>query len=113
MTNSDLVALNEVQKRKGEPPFANTRNVAAGSIRLLDPRLCAERRLRFFCHSCGYAEGLTATTHMEFLDEMAGYGLPTTPEVRVLPLVRRGRRALRGADRDGCTSWTSRSTGWC
>jgi DNA ligase (NAD+) len=81
MTNSDLVALNEVRKRKGEPPFANTRNVTAGSIRLLDPRLCAERRLRFFCHTAGYAEGLHAKTHMEFLDEMRSYGLPATPMV--------------------------------
>ncbi len=85
MRNTDLVALNEVQEGKGEPPFANTRNVAAGSIRLLDPRLSAERRLRFFCHSFGYAEGLKATTHQEFLEEMAAYGLPITPEVRCFP----------------------------
>ena len=81
MTNSDLVRLNEQQKAEGEPLFANTRNVTAGSIRQLDPRICAERRLRFFCHSVGYAEGLKARTHMEFLDEMQGYGLPVTPEV--------------------------------
>jgi DNA ligase (NAD+) len=81
MTNSDLVALNELQKRKGEQPFANTRNVTAGSIRLLDPRLCAERRLRFFCHSTGYVEGLSFGTHMEFLQKMRDFGLPATPEV--------------------------------
>lgn len=81
MTNSDLVLLNEAQKRKGEPPFANTRNVTAGSIRLLDPRICAERRLRFFCHGVGYAEGLKAETHMEFLDQMRSFGLPVTPLV--------------------------------
>lgn len=41
MTNSDLVRLNEQQQAKGAPPYANTRNVTAGSIRLLDPaRLC-------------------------------------------------------------------------
>ncbi len=41
MTNSDLVLLNEEQQKKGEPPFANTRNVTAGSIRQLDlQRLC-------------------------------------------------------------------------
>ena len=85
MRNSDLVALNEAQKEKHKELFANTRNVAAGSIRLLDPRLCAERRLRFFCHSYGYAEGLKAASHMEFLEEMAGYGLPVTPEVRCFP----------------------------
>lgn len=81
MTNSDLVVLNELQKKKGEPPFANTRNVTAGSIRLLDPRLCAERRLRFFCHGVGYCEGLRATTHTEFLDAMRSFGLPATPMV--------------------------------
>ncbi|MCX7426116.1 MAG: NAD-dependent DNA ligase LigA [Planctomycetia bacterium] len=81
MTNSDLVGLNETQRRKGLPPFANTRNVTAGSIRLLDPRICRERRLRLFCHGVGYVEGLRALTHMEFLDELRGYGLPATPNV--------------------------------
>lgn len=81
MTNSDLVRLNQQQKEKGEPPFANTRNVTAGSIRMLDPRICASRRLRFFVHSVGFVEGLKARTHMEFLDEMRGYGLPVTPHV--------------------------------
>ncbi|HBO43375.1 MAG TPA: DNA ligase (NAD(+)) LigA [Planctomycetaceae bacterium] len=81
MTNSDLVALNERQRAKGLEPYANTRNVTAGSIRLLDPRICAERRLRLFCHGVGYVEGLRAATHMEFLDELRGYGLPPTPRV--------------------------------
>jgi len=81
MTNSDLVRLNEAQRKAGEAPYANTRNVTAGSIRLLDPRICAQRRLRVFCHGVGYAEGLKATTHQEFLDELRGYGLPATPMV--------------------------------
>ena len=82
MTNSDLVALNEVQQRQGEAIFANTRNVTAGSIRMLDPRIPAQRRLRFFCHGVGANEGLKARTHMEFLAEMQSYGIPITPEVR-------------------------------
>lgn len=85
MRNSDLVVLNQLQARKGEQPYANTRNVAAGSIRLLDPRICAERRLRFFCHGVGYCEGLKAQTHMEFLGELAAYGLPVTPNVELFP----------------------------
>jgi DNA ligase (NAD+) len=85
MTNSDLVLLNEAQKQDGEPPFANTRNVTAGSIRLLDPQVCAGRRLRLFCHGVGYVEGLRSQTHMEFLDELRGYGLPATPEVECFP----------------------------
>ncbi len=79
MTNSDLAELNAVQQAKGEPTFANPRNAAAGSIRQLDPRICASRRLRFFAHGLGYSEGFAAKTHMEFLEAIKRYGLPTTP----------------------------------
>jgi DNA ligase (NAD+) len=85
MTNSDLVRLNERQKAEGKPLFANTRNVAAGSIRQLDPRICAQRRLRFFCHSVGDREGLAARTHIDFLKEMADYGIPSTPGAACFP----------------------------
>jgi DNA ligase (NAD+) len=85
MTNSDLVLLNQEQQKKGEPPFANTRNVTAGSIRQLDPRVCAGRRLRFFCHSAGDTSGLSAKTHMEFLEELRSYGLTATPYVECFP----------------------------
>ncbi|MBU4271380.1 MAG: NAD-dependent DNA ligase LigA [Planctomycetes bacterium] len=85
MTNSDLVLLNQSQQRKGEPPFANTRNVTAGSVRQLDPRVCAERRLRLFCHGAGDTRGLKAMTHIEFLDELRGYGLAATPYVECFP----------------------------
>ena len=82
MTNSDLVRLNEQQQKKGLPAYANTRNCAAGSIRLLDPREAATRRLRLFCHGVGYVEGLKATNHMQFLAELGRYGLPATPHVQ-------------------------------
>ena len=83
MTNSDLVRLNEEQKKRGEPPFANTRNVTAGSIRLLDPKLCAQRRLRMFVHSLGYTEGVEFATHMEFLAQVRRWGLKPTPHAQV------------------------------
>ena len=82
MTNADLVRLNEMQAERGEEAYKNSRNVAAGTIRLLDPRICAERRLRLFCHGVGETSGIRATTHMEFLDEIRGYGLPPTPMVQ-------------------------------
>ena len=85
MTNSDLVRLNEQQKARGEPAYANTRNCASGSIRLLDSRITAQRRLRLFCHGVGHVEGLTAKNHMDFLAEIAGYGLPNTPHVEKFP----------------------------
>jgi DNA ligase (NAD+) len=87
MTNQDLVRLNDLRTAAGEAAFKNTRNVSAGTIRLLDPKLCAERRLRFFVHSVGYVEGLQADTHMGFLDSVAAMGLPLTPEVKCLSSV--------------------------
>lgn len=84
MTNSDLVRLNKQQQEIGDKIYANTRNVTAGSIRLLDPRQCAERNLRIFCHGAGQCDGMTARTHMEFLAEIAKFGLPATPLVKCL-----------------------------
>ncbi|MEX1041004.1 MAG: NAD-dependent DNA ligase LigA [Pirellulaceae bacterium] len=81
MTNSDLVLLNQQQVEKGEEPYKNTRNVTAGSIRLLDSQLCAKRKLRMFCHGIGYAEGLKSERHIDFLQELRGYGLSPTPHV--------------------------------
>jgi len=81
MTNSDLVRVNEEQKARGETPFANPRNATAGSIRLLDPRLCAQRRLRFLCHGLGYSEGFEVDTHMEFLHTVEKWGIPIPPWV--------------------------------
>lgn len=81
MNNSDLAQLNLKQAAAGQPAFKNTRNVTAGTIRLLDPKLASERKMRFFCHGVGYCEGIKATTHMDFLAELRGLGLPATPHV--------------------------------
>ncbi len=81
MTNDELVRLNERQVAAGEAEYKNTRNVAAGAIRLLDPKVCASRNLRMFCHGTGLCEGLKSSDHMEFLAEIGSYGLPATPRV--------------------------------
>ena len=83
MTNSDLVTLNEAQAAAGLPPFANTRNVAAGSIRLLDPRESAKRPLRFFCHGVGDSTGLGAASQSQLLAWAQRAGLPVAPRTQV------------------------------
>ena len=95
MTNADLVRLNQQQQQRGEAAYANTRNVTAGSVRLLDPQQAATRRLRMFCHGNGYAEGLTATTHMELLRQLREFGLSPTPHVAAFPNI---DRALQYCD---------------
>ena len=57
MTNSELVRLNEIRRANDELPFANPRNSTAGSLKLLDPRLCAQRRLKFVSHGLGDYQG--------------------------------------------------------
>ncbi len=84
MTDADLADLNVRQVKAGLEPFKNTRNVTAGTIRLLDPSLAAKRKLRFFAHGVGQTEGLTATTHIDFLSEIKRFGIPATPNVRLL-----------------------------
>ncbi|MCC6492386.1 MAG: NAD-dependent DNA ligase LigA [Pirellulales bacterium] len=81
MTNTDLADVNARRQQQGLKLYANTRNTAAGTIRLLDPRLAAQHRLRFFCHGIGHCEGLTATTYREFLTLAAAWGIPPTPLV--------------------------------
>ena len=82
ITNSDLAELNALQVERGESPFANPRNTAAGALRLQSAKQCAERRLRMFCHGVGYSEGLSATSNSEFLEQIRGYGLPAIPHYR-------------------------------
>lgn len=82
ITNSDLAELNARQVEKGEAPFANPRNTAAGALRLQSAKQCAERRLKMFCHGIGYSEGLSATTNSGFLEQIRGYGLPAIPHYR-------------------------------
>ena len=79
MTNTDLADINARRQAAGKVLYANTRNTAAGGIKLLDPRQCAERRLRFFCHGVGHIEGLPTNSHFEFLQLVRRWGVPSTP----------------------------------
>jgi DNA ligase (NAD+) len=82
MTNADLAELNARQEAAGGKLYANTRNSAAGSIRLLDPRIAAQRRLRFFGHGVGANDGLPTNSHWEFIQLAGRWGVPATPLVQ-------------------------------
>ena len=82
MENTALVALNESQASQGLPAFANTRNVAAGSIRLLDSKECGTRPLRFFCHGVGDVDSLNIDSQFEFYTWAKNAGLPVAPKTQ-------------------------------
>ena len=86
MEKKDFAALNRGRERLGETPFANPRNAAAGSVRQLDPRVTASRRLRLLVYGIGRIdpgasvqppfEPLFFATHMEELDRLHSWGFP-------------------------------------
>jgi len=71
----DLTHLNELRESRGESPFANPRNAAAGSLRMLDPRVVAQRRLRVLIWQV--LERDFAPSHSKALERAAQLGLPT------------------------------------
>lgn len=83
MPNKAFQKLNEEKEEKGEPQFANPRNAAAGSLKLLDPRITARRNLRIFAYAVGYSEGLELRTHMHCLELIREFGFPVNPHNRL------------------------------
>lgn len=79
MAHADLAALNARQAERGEKPFANPRNAAAGSLRQLDPRITAERPLKFFAYAWGELSEPLADTQTGALKRLAGFGFPINP----------------------------------
>lgn len=79
MENKDFQALNKERENNNEVLFANPRNAAAGSLKLLDTALVAKRRLRFFAHSLGELKKLDIRTQWQFLELLKGWGVPVNP----------------------------------
>lgn len=71
--------LNAQREENGEAPFANPRNAAAGSLRQLDSKVCAKRRLDIRVFNLQLAEGKTFSTHTETLEYLASQGFQMIP----------------------------------
>ena len=72
-------ALNEERERRGEALFANPRNAAAGSLRQLDPKVAASRRLDILVFNVQWAEGEEFSTHLETLEYLRDKGFKVIP----------------------------------
>ncbi|MBX3436130.1 MAG: NAD-dependent DNA ligase LigA [Planctomycetaceae bacterium] len=79
ISNTDFAHLRARQQAEGGVVFANPRNTTAGALKLLDPKLCAARKVRFLAHGVGYSEGLAVETHIAYLSLLREMGVPTTP----------------------------------
>jgi DNA ligase (NAD+) len=77
---ADFEALNETQKQKGEKPYANPRNLAAGSIRQLDPKIAASRPLRFMAYDLVSPD---LATHQLAYETLRMFGFQTSNQDQV------------------------------
>ena len=81
MSKAGFAKLNEKRKAEGEEPFANPRNAAAGSLKMLDPQIVAERPLGVFLYGLGEVSGEVPATQVEVLDWLDELGFPTPERI--------------------------------
>jgi DNA ligase (NAD+) len=83
MERAGFFAVNAEREAAGEPVFANPRNVAAGSLRQLDPAVTARRPLKFFAYHWGETSRPFARTHREALEHFRHWGFRVNPHSRL------------------------------
>lgn len=85
MPKAQFERLNIDAAKNQEKLFANPRNAAAGSVRQLDPRITAKRKLALFCYGIGHHEGLRELhTHSECLTQLREWGMPVCPDIKTV-----------------------------
>ena len=82
MPTKSFIALNRQKTESGEPLFANPRNAAAGSLKLLDSRITAQRNLSFFAYALGEVSQPLADEHWQVLHRFKKFGLPVHPNIK-------------------------------
>ncbi|HJZ91819.1 MAG TPA: NAD-dependent DNA ligase LigA [Gemmataceae bacterium] len=79
MTRAELIRINRARVEAGEKPYENCRNLTAGTLKLLDPKQSAGRKLRMFAYELGAVEGLGIKSHLEALDTLKRFGFQVNP----------------------------------
>src|SRR5438874_9841356 len=81
MDNEDFQRVNKEIEGEGEAPYANPRNLTSGTLRRLDPKIVAKRRLRFLAHGVGQVEPSPSTSYWELTHLLREWGLPLPKNV--------------------------------
>lgn len=81
MTREELIRVNREREKEGEEPYANPRNLSAGTLKQLDPKESSKKKLRLFAYGLGGAEGVSVSTHLELLALFKQLGFPVNPHI--------------------------------
>ncbi len=79
MTRAELERLNRLREKQGEAPYANPRNTTAGTLKQLDPKQVARRKLDMYAYDIVPVEGVDIRSHMDTLSRLKSYGFPVNP----------------------------------
>ena len=80
--------INRARKKAGSQVFANARNATAGTLKSLDPRVVADRGLRFLAHGRGQFQGIgDVETYWALLERLRGFGIPTSRHATSCPSI--------------------------
>ena len=85
ISKARFLQLNQECEEKKEEPFANARNAAAGTLKLLDPQKVAKRRLDAIFYGCGVVDGVKLSSQKELIDLLRQYGFSTPKLFQVVP----------------------------
>ena len=81
MTREGFTILNRKREKAGEETFANPRNAAAGSLKLLDSKLVAKRPLDVVVYGTGELDGIEFDTHEHLIEKLKNMGFKTPPRL--------------------------------
>lgn len=134
MPRRELARINQQREAEGLELFKNPRNAAAGTLKQLDPKIVAKRRLVFYAHGSGVIEGAEFTSYHDLLDALRDWNLPVAADVTLCDDIEavwaaierfESRRATLDVDTDGMVvkvddfaarerlGYTSKSPRWC
>lgn len=81
--NKEIEASNKKPGSKKQDPYKNTRNLTAGTFRLLDPKECAKRKMTFSAYAVGAVEGVALKSQSDLFAKLKELGFPTNPHAKL------------------------------
>lgn len=99
MTIAEFDRINAERRERGEVPYMNPRNLASGTMKLLDSSQVAKRRLEIVCYGLGALEGRAFTHQAELRPTFEAWGLPVVERVWVAEDIEAALQAVEELDR--------------